>query len=48
MENLARHMRISNMTVSDADVETRQAAVRSLASSKKKILKSAALFPPRL
>lgn len=32
MENLARHMRISGVTISDNDVESRKAAVKSLAT----------------
>ncbi|HGR4956596.1 GTPase-associated system all-helical protein GASH [Klebsiella aerogenes] len=33
MDNLARHMRISCVAVSDSDMESRQAAVRNLATS---------------
>lgn len=44
MENLARHMRISNMTVSDAEVETRQAAVRNLSISWKKDTKVSSII----
>ena len=32
MDNLARHMRISGVAVSDNDVESRKAAVKSLAT----------------
>ena len=37
MDNLARHMRISGVTVSDSDVESRSAAAKSLATLWRKI-----------
>ena len=37
MDNLARHMRISGVTVSDSDVESRSAAAKSLATLWRKV-----------